>query len=283
MSTQFSFGRFFGAIFCGDGRRRRAGARVLPRVARRSPARETAPRGDREAHEEGRGARTGGHRRCRGGRAWRCCGRPGRRRSARRSRTSTSVPSAFGSPKSFAPPKPPKVSVPAPPLPLSDPEPDQGARRTAQGRVRAAAARAAGRAEDRAQDRRARAHGRRPAARGKVPRVLGRGQRRADPPRSGRHDVRIQAGRGREVLEDHRPRRRSVPGDAGRIGADRPDSRQVDRRHPDPEPQPRADLPARDARIRSVPPLDVEAHAGARQDDSRRTVTWPTSRRCRTC
>ena len=31
--------------------------------------------------------------------------------------------SAFGSPKSFAPPKPPKVSLPAPPLPLSDPEP----------------------------------------------------------------------------------------------------------------------------------------------------------------
>ena len=30
---------------------------------------------------------------------------------------------AFGSAKSFAPPKPPKVSVPAPPLPLSDPEP----------------------------------------------------------------------------------------------------------------------------------------------------------------
>jgi S-DNA-T family DNA segregation ATPase FtsK/SpoIIIE len=29
----------------------------------------------------------------------------------------------FGSAKSFAPPKPPKVSVPAPPLPLSDPEP----------------------------------------------------------------------------------------------------------------------------------------------------------------
>ena len=29
----------------------------------------------------------------------------------------------MGSPKSFAPPKPPKVSMPAPPLPLSDPEP----------------------------------------------------------------------------------------------------------------------------------------------------------------
>jgi len=33
------------------------------------------------------------------------------------------VGTPFGSPKSFAPPKPPKVSVPAPPLPLSDPEP----------------------------------------------------------------------------------------------------------------------------------------------------------------
>ena len=54
MSTQFSFGRFFGALF-GDHRERRGAiARLLPRVARGAPPREAAPRGDREAHEERR-------------------------------------------------------------------------------------------------------------------------------------------------------------------------------------------------------------------------------------
>ena len=102
-------------------------------------------------------------------------------------------------------------------------------------------------------------------------------------PGSGRHDLRVQAGRGREVLEDHRPRRRSVPGDAGRVGPHRPHSGQVDRRHPDSEPQPRADLPARAARVRGLPALDVEAHARARQDDPRRAVHGRSRRRCRTC
>ena len=40
---------------------------------------------------------------------------------------------------------------------------------------------------------------------------------------------------GREVLEDHRPGRRSLPRDAGRVGPDRPDPGKIHRRHPDSE------------------------------------------------
>ena len=105
-----------------------------------------------------------------------------------------------------------------------------------------------------------------------MPRVLGRRRGRPDPSRSGRDDLRVQARRRREVLEDHRPRRRPVPGDAGRVGADRSDSRQVDRRHPDSEPHARTDLAARAARVGCLPALRVEADHRPRQDDPRRAV-----------
>ncbi len=68
------------------------------------------------------------------------------------------------------------------------------------------------------------------------------------------------------------PRRRSVPRDAGRVGAHRSHPRQVHGRHPDPEPEPRGDLAARAARVRRLPALAVEADARARQDDPRRAV-----------
>jgi DNA segregation ATPase FtsK/SpoIIIE, S-DNA-T family len=45
------------------------------------------------------------------------------RRDADDAPVPAAAPPAFGSGKSFAPPRPPKVSMPAPPLPLSDPEP----------------------------------------------------------------------------------------------------------------------------------------------------------------
>ena len=91
-------------------------------------------------------------------------------------------------------------------------------------------------------------------------------------PGPGGHDVRVQARSRREVQQDHRPGRRPVPGDAGRVGAHRPHPGQVHRRHPDSEPQPRGDLAARAARVRRLPALDVEADARARQDDPRRAV-----------
>ena len=184
MSTQFSFGRFFAAA----ARRRRAAA---------PPARSA---------RSARGARSGGASKQRreviakhtkkGGAAAgdqapaaavdraapeaatkprrREPRRPTCRAPARRARQRRVVRAA----------KPPKVTMPAPPLPLPDPEPRQGAGRAPQGRLRAAAAVAARRAEDRAQDRRARADGRRAPARGEVPRVLRRRQRRPDPSRA---------------------------------------------------------------------------------------------------
>ena len=150
-------------------------------------------------------------------------------------------------------------------------------------RVHGPAAVAARCAEGRAEDRRARADGRRAAARREMPRVRRRRRGRADSSGPGRHDLRVQAGRRREVRKDHRPGRRSVPGDAGRVGADRSHSRQVDRRHPDPEPHPRADLAARAAAVGDVPALGVEADARAREDHPRRALHDRSRRRCRTC
>ena len=105
----------------------------------------------------------------------------------------------------------------------------------------------------------------------------------ADPSRPGGDDVRVQAGRRREVLEDHRPGRRPVPRDAGRVGPDRPHPGQVHRRHPDSERDARADFAARAARIRGLPALDLEADDRARQDHPRRAVHRRPRRRCRTC
>ena len=148
----------------------------------------------------------------------------------------------------------------------------QGARRTAQGRLSAAADGPARCAAHREQDRRARAHGQRAAARGEMPRVLRRGLRRADSPGAGRHHVRAQAGRRREVFEGHGPLRRSLSRDAGRIGPDRPHPRQVHRGYPDSEREPRADLAPGTPRVRSLPPVPVKAVHRARQDHPRRAL-----------
>ena len=126
--------------------------------------------------------------------------------------------------------------------------------------------------EGRAQDRRARADGPGASARGEVQRVLGGRPGGADPSRPGGHDLRVQARSRREVQQDHRARRRPVPGDAGRVGAHRPHPGQVHRRHPDSEPQPRGDLAAGAARVRRLPALALEADARARQDDPRRAL-----------
>ena len=105
-----------------------------------------------------------------------------------------------------------------------------------------------------------------------MPRVRGRRRGRADPSRPRRHDVRIQARRRREIRKDHGLGRRSLPGDAGRVGAHRSHSREVDRRHSDSESYARADLAARAAPIGDVPALDVEADDRARENDPRRAV-----------
>ena len=124
--------------------------------------------------------------------------------------------------------------------------------RAATGCVHASSRLAARRAEGRAEDRRAGADGGRASARGQVSRVLRGGAGRADPSRPGRHHLRIQAGSGRQVQQDHGSCRRPVPRDAGRVGADRSHPGQVDGRHPDPEPESRDHLAPRAARIRRL-------------------------------
>ena len=105
----------------------------------------------------------------------------------------------------------PALNIKTPSLPLPDPEPATKApAERRKGDYDVAAARAARRPEGRAQDRRTRADGLRTAPRRKMPRVLGRRDRRPDSPWPGRHDLRVQAGRRREVQQDHRPGRRSA-------------------------------------------------------------------------
>jgi S-DNA-T family DNA segregation ATPase FtsK/SpoIIIE len=122
MSTQFSFGRFFDALFAAMGgifarafgsfqewredRRREKQRRdvIAKHTKKGSPAPEikTPP----VASPVDSAARA-----------------TARKREAADDSEATIGGSIFGSAKSFAPPKPPKVSVAAPPLPLPDPEP----------------------------------------------------------------------------------------------------------------------------------------------------------------
>ena len=174
MSTQFSFGRLLrrDPRGGGDRRRRARGARFREwreerrreqqrrEVIAKHTKKARAPPRRKAAAPASAGAVAATPPRSRGRKREEAPARAGRR--------------ASGGPKSVAPPKPPKVTMPAPPLPLPIRSRGEGAGRTPQGRVHPAAARAARRAEDRAQDRRARADGRRAAARGEMPRVLGR-------------------------------------------------------------------------------------------------------------
>ena len=82
--------------------------------------------------------------------------------------------------------------------------------------------------------------------------VHGRGQ--GDPPRARGHDLRVQARRRGQVLEDRRPRRRPRPRPRGRVDPHRPHQRQGQRGDRDPERGPRDHLPARDPRVGRLPP-----------------------------
>ena len=272
LSTQFSFGLAFSGVAARLRSQARA-RRPLSRVARRAAARQRAAADRRETRQEGRPRACAGDRdqgrRCRReaeGRAREGGARVGRRRRRRRRRAAAR---SRRKPRRFAA----AATVPSRvPLPLARQRRAEDAGRAPQGRLRAAAGHAARRAEGPAEDRRARPDGRRAAARREVPRVLRGRLGRADPSGPGRHDLRVQAGRRREVQPHHRPRRRSVPGDAGRVGPDRSHSRQVHRRHPDSESASRDDHAARAARVRDLHALDVAPDDGARQDDSRRAV-----------
>ena len=258
----------------GDRRRRRAGARLVPRMARGAPARETAPRGDREAHEEGNGRAGAPESRRLATGEKRAVRSDATKREADEERSSIGrARLRVGTAKSFAPPKPPKVSVPAPPLPLSDPEPTTKApaeRRKGDYALPPLALLDAPKTERKIDERELMDGARLLEEKCREFSVEGSVVQIHPGPVVTTFEFKPDAGVKYSKITE--PRRRPVPGDAGRVGPDRPDSRQVDRRHPDPEPQPRADLPARDARVRGVPALDVEAHAGARQDHPRRAV-----------
>ena len=259
LSTQFSFGRLFSAL--SQMARERWAALRAAREQRRDEkaAGQAAPGSAQEAPREGS---EGTRRSRRSGRRIRCPLRPSGRQGGSGQRRRR--PPTFGAVVSMAIQDrgddqrrrrrvegrivasrlPPPIKRPA----AGDGREGadaaaagarEGAGRAQEGGVHAAAQRAARRRQDRAEDRRAPVDGRRAAARGKVPRVLRRGHRRPDPSRSGRHDLRVQAGRRREVQQDHRAGRRPLPRDAGRVGHHRPHPRQVDRRDPDSEPQSR--------------------------------------------
>ena len=211
---------------------------VVARVARGAPARQAAPGGDRQAHRRRRGADAGGAKppRRRRRRAPQRRGAPGAGRARpRRSGRRRDAPRRGR--RRWRRRKPPTVK-----------------------RAGAAAAAAAAGAEPRKAPAERRKGGYTlpplalldaPKAERKIDeRELMDGARLLEEkcrefsvegtvvqihPGPGRHDLRVQAGRRREVQQDHRPRRRPVPGDAGRVGADRSHPRQVHRRHPDSE------------------------------------------------
>ncbi len=134
-----------------------------------------------------------------------------------------------------------------PPLPLPEPERIQPERRLGSYTLPPLSLLDA--PKGRTEDRRARADGFGTASRREVPRILGRRLGRPDSSRSGRHDVRVQARRRRQVLQGDRPRRRPVSRDAGRVGADRSHSWQGDGRHSDSQSESRRHLAARAARV----------------------------------
>jgi S-DNA-T family DNA segregation ATPase FtsK/SpoIIIE len=119
MSTQFSFGRLFRAIvgavtgaagrafvsfreWRGERRREKQRRDVIAKHTKKGAAPPEIKPGLADALAE-------------------APPKPARRRAES---DAAPVPAAaFGSPKSFAPAKPPKVSMPTPPLPLADPEP----------------------------------------------------------------------------------------------------------------------------------------------------------------
>ena len=110
MSTRFSFGRFFGALFAAIGG---GAARALASFGEwREDRRREKQRREVIAKHTKKGALAPEEA---------PVGRPSRKREAVEDEDGPLPASGFGSPKSFAPPRPPKVSVPA--LPLSDPEP----------------------------------------------------------------------------------------------------------------------------------------------------------------
>ncbi len=109
------------------------------------------------------------------------------------------------------------------------------------------------------------------------PPVEVRGVRRArhregDPPGARGHHLRVQAGRGNQVLEDRGARRRPGARPRGGEHPRRPGERQGERGDRDPERGAGHDLPAGDPGVGGVPQVPGQAHARPRQDRERRRL-----------
>jgi S-DNA-T family DNA segregation ATPase FtsK/SpoIIIE len=121
MSTQFSFGRLFGALIDAA---REGGARALAsfREWREERHREQQRREVIAKHTKK--GMPPADAKAAAALADAALPKPGRKRDqAKGADEAPAAAPAFGMAKAFAPAKPPKVSMPAPPLPLPDPEP----------------------------------------------------------------------------------------------------------------------------------------------------------------
>ena len=286
LATQFSFAAFLQGGVGRVGARLRSAADGLGPLPRDPAQGEDAARGDPQARQLARGggwaaqdpAREVGERgRARSRDRGRARGRsaaPGERAAG------TACAEAAPLPRRFAAREP---SRPKPNRRRPRSEGGAGVRKTAlRWRARRAAATRCPRSPSSTRSRWRTARQRPPArARqdpaGEVGRVRRDGHGRGDQPRAGRHHLRVQARRRRQVLEDRGPGRRPGAGAPGRVDPHRPHERQGQRRDRDPERGARDDLAARDARVRDVPSRLGPPHDGARQDRQRRRLRRPTS------
>ena len=178
----------------------------------------------------------------------------------------------FGSVRS-QPPRPPKVSMPAPALPLSDPEPVAKApaeRRKGDYALPPLALLDAPKTERKIDERELMDGARLLEEKCREFSVEGSVVQIHPGPVVTTFEFKPDAGVKYSKITG--PGRRPLSRDAGRIGPHRSDSRKVDRRHPDSESDPRANLAPRAARIGGVSAVAVEADHRARQDDPRRAV-----------
>ena len=144
ISTQFSFGRFFGAIFRAirssvvhgwesftewrqERLREKQRREVIAKHTKKgAPTPQTAVIGAQSTKDEETPGRSAKAPRSKDKPAEGARGNDGARGFGRAEEEDEPAPartSLWNSAKSFAPPKPPKVTMPAPPLPLADPEP----------------------------------------------------------------------------------------------------------------------------------------------------------------
>ena len=270
LATQFSFGALFAMLFAGIGRAARAGRRRRPRVARGAPQGQAAPRGDGEARQDrGAGAREGRAKAAGAERPAPITPKPPpSRREGRATRTTTSRARAPTPPvvQKKAPPRLPSTQ----PLPLPEPDRSPAERRMGGFTLPPLSLLDAPKAERKIDERELME--RRALLEEKCREFAVEGTVVQIHPGPGRHDLRVQARRRREV------QRRSPASPTTSASRCRP-SRCSSIASPASPPsasrfRTRTASRSRCASCSSRTPtaLDLEADARARQDDPRRAV-----------